>query len=239
MVKKVKKTTKKVLGKGLGALISKRKNIKTKNVSRETNEVLGKVIELNLELILTDKEQPRVIFDQEKLEELALSIKNNGIIQPILVRPVKDKYKIIFGERRFRASKLLGLKTIPAMVENVKDEKAHVIALIENIQRESLNAIEEGEAYKKLIEEGHLTQEELSKRIGKSRSSIANMMRLLKLPNEVKELLIAKKLSMGHVRCLISIDVVDQQIAYAQKAVNEKLSVRDFEKSCLQYWCQG
>ncbi len=232
MVKKVKKSVKKVkkkaLGRGLGALLPK-KSLKTTDVSRETSHVVNKIIELDIKSIKADDMQPRVIFDKDKLEELSVSIKNNGIIQPILVRPDGDQYKIIFGERRFRACKLLNLKTIPAMVETVKDEKAHVIALIENIQREGLNAIEEGEAYKKLIDEGHLTQEALAKKIGKSRSSIANLMRLLKLPQQVQQLLIEKKLSMGHLRCLLSLDIQDKQIAFANKAVNESLSVRELE----------
>ncbi len=232
MVKKAKKNLKKIkkkaLGRGLGALLP-RKSLKTADVSRETSHVVNKIIELDIKSITANDMQPRVIFDKDKLEELSLSIKNNGIIQPILVRPDGDQYKIIFGERRFRACKLLKFKTIPAMVETIKDDKAHVIALIENIQREGLNAIEEGKAYKKLIDEGHLTQDILAKKIGKSRSSIANLMRLLKLPQQIQRLLIEKKLSMGHLRCLLSLDIQDKQIVFANKAVNESLSVRELE----------
>jgi len=226
--KNIKKVKKKALGRGLGALIAK-KQIKNIDVSRETSNVFNKVIDLDLKSIKVDEMQPRVMFEKDKLEELSVSIKNNGVIQPILVRPDGDKYKIIFGERRYRACKFLKLKTIPAMVDNIKDAKAHVIALIENIQREGLNAIEEGTAYKRLIDEGHLTQDELAKKIGKSRSSVTNLMRLLKLPPDVKQMLIEKKLSMGHLRCLLALDIQDKQIVYANKAISENLSVRELE----------
>lgn len=226
------KNTKKVLGKGLRALIPEKKiNTKSLPVKNDDKDIHSNIIEIDIEKIVPDKNQPRVIFEQEKMDELCHSIKNHGVIQPILVRALNDgSYKIIFGERRFRASKMLGKKTIPAMIKEADDQKSHMIALIENIQRENLNAIEEGEAYQKLLTDGHYTQEQLAEKVGKSRSAIANSMRLLKLPSKIQNFLIEKKLSMGHIRCLLSIESDEDQYKLALKAVENDLSVREFEK---------
>lgn len=186
---------------------------------------------LKISLVDPKRDQPRKYFDKEALEQLADSIAENGLLQPILVREYGEgRYQIIAGERRFRASKLAGLSEIPAIVLEKDDKNAAQIALIENIQREDLNPLEEALAYKSLSEEYHMTQEELSKQVGKSRSAIANTLRLLDLPDEILTLVASKELSAGHARTLLGVQETDNMILLAQRAVEEDLSVRVLEE---------
>lgn len=216
------------LGKGLEALFPSNVDIGSlgKNVSRETNE---KIIELKVNEIEPDINQPRKSFDDEKLNELAESIKEHGIIQPIIVTKKDKYYQIIAGERRWRASKKAGLKTIPVIVKNYDERKAKEISLIENIQRQDLNAVEAAKAIKELMEEHKLTQEQLSKTLGKSRSSIANTLRILSLDERVQNLVEEGKLSEGHARSLVSIESPQKQYKLAMDIINLDLSVRDTE----------
>lgn len=207
------------LGKGLGALIPE-ENTEEVNISNK----------ININLIRSNEEQPRKIFDQEKIALLAESIKDHGIIQPIIVRKEDDNYVIVAGERRWRASKLLGLKEIPAVVMELDDRQTLEISLIENIQREDLNPIEEALAYKKLIEEFKLTQEELAAKIGKSRTAVTNSMRLLNLDKRVQNYLIESVISEGHGRALLGVEDGELQYTLAQKIIDESLSVREVEK---------
>jgi len=184
---------------------------------------------LKLSQVEPNRNQPRKQFDQEALEELAGSIKQYGIIQPIVVAKKADYYEIIAGERRWRAAKLAGLKEIPVVVKDYTDKEIAEISLIENIQRENLNPIEEAQAYKTLIEEYDLTQEELSERISKSRTQIANTMRLLKLHEDVQKLLTNGSLSAGHARALLGLEIMEEQLRVAEKIINENLSVRQTE----------
>jgi ParB family chromosome partitioning protein len=225
---KKKKTSKIVLGKGLSALIPQ-KNV-PHSADTDGSQSSRAVQLLDTSRIKADKAQPRVIFEQDRLEELCQSIKHHGVIQPILVRPDGDSFQIIFGERRYRAVKMLGMKTIPAIVEKAPAKKAHILALIENIQRENLNPIEEAEAYRKIMKENRMTQENLAAQMGKSRSGVANILRLLKLPSAVQNLLIQRKLSMGHVRCLLGVSSSEKQYTLAVQAVEEGWSVRELEQ---------
>ena len=215
------------LGKGLNALIPEEvsNNINSK---KEKNKDGVALIDINL--IKNNNEQPRKLFDDEKILELAESIKHNGIIQPIILRKVDSKYVIVAGERRWRAAKLIGLKEVPSIIMDLTDKQVMEISLIENIQRQDLNAIEEANAFKKLISEFNLTQEELSKRLGKSRTAITNTMRLLNLSEGVKQYLIEGVISEGHGRALLSINDAKLQCEIAQKVIDDKLSVRELEK---------
>lgn len=215
------------LGKGLNALIPDEvsNNINSK---KENNKDGVALIDINL--IKNNNEQPRKIFDDEKILELAESIKHNGIIQPIILRKVGNNYIIVAGERRWRAAKLIGIKEIPSIIMDLTDKQVMEISLIENIQRQDLNSIEEANAYKKLISEFNLTQEELSKRLGKSRTAITNTMRLLNLSEGVKQYLIEGVISEGHGRALLSINEANLQCEVAQKVIDDKLSVRELEK---------
>lgn len=187
------------------------------------------IIEVNLEELRSNPYQPRQVFDQEKLEELASSIKAHGVFQPIIIKKSIKGYEIIAGERRVRASMLAGLKTIPAIVRDLNDEQMMEIALLENLQRENLNAIEEAEAYKKLLHTLNLTQEELGSRLGKSRTHITNTLGLLSLPEMVKTLVMKEKISMGHARILSKIENDEQVLMLANRIINEHLSVREVE----------
>ena len=190
-----------------------------------------KISNLKISLVDPKRDQPRKYFDKEALEQLAESISENGLLQPILVREYGEgRYQIIAGERRFRASKIAGLSEIPAIVIEKDDKKAAEIALVENIQREDLNPLEEALAYKALAEEYDMTQEELSKKVGKSRSAIANTVRLLDLPDEVLTLVASKELSAGHARTLLGLNNRDNMILLAQIAVENDLSVRVLEE---------
>ena len=212
------------LGRGLDAIFL------DNTLAEETVHSEEKITKLKISLVDPKRDQPRKHFDKEALEQLAASISENGLLQPILVREYGDgRYQIIAGERRFRASKLVGLTEIPAIVLERDDKKAAQIALIENIQRENLNPIEEALAYKALAEEYDMTQEELSQKVGKSRSAIANFVRLLDLPEEVLTMVASGELSAGHARTLLGVKDKDAMILLAQKTVEEDLSVRVLE----------
>lgn len=214
------------LGRGLDALFLDN-SIEEENIVADEDRIL----KLKISLVDPKRDQPRKYFDKDALEELSASIAENGLLQPILVREYGEgRYQIIAGERRFRASKLAGLTEIPAIVLEKDDRKAAQIALIENIQREDLNPLEEALAYKSLAEEYDMTQEELSLKVGKSRSAIANMLRLLDLPDEILTLVASKELSAGHARTLLGVKDRDNMILLAQRAVEEDLSVRFLEE---------
>ncbi|MDK2984380.1 MAG: ParB family transcriptional regulator, chromosome partitioning protein [Clostridia bacterium] len=213
---------KKGLGKGLQALIPPVSNL-------DNNE--GEVQSIPIDKIKPNYFQPRKNFDEEKLQELADSINEHGVVQPIVVRSYgEDQYELVAGERRWRACRLLNMETIPAIVRDFNDQQVTEIALIENVQREDLNPIEEAWAYKTLLDEFNLTQNELSNRVGKSRSFIANMMRLLNLPVEIQECLSSGQLSIGHARALLPLENIDKQIELAKKIIENELTVREVEK---------
>ncbi len=207
------------LGKGLGALIPQLQEEEIKN----TQEVPVAEIEIN-------PFQPRRTFEPESLKELSESIKIHGVIQPLLVRRINEGYQLIAGERRLRASKLAGLWTVPVVVKDLDDKAVMEIALVENLQREDLNPIEEAEAYQRLIEEFNLTQEEVAKTVGKSRSAITNTLRLLNLPQEIQQLVTDGEISMGHARALLALDSEEKQKEICEKLIKEKLSVRETEE---------
>ena len=207
------------LGKGLGALIPDDIN--------EGNE--GKLM-ISLNKIKSNIDQPRKSFDNEKIAELAESIKNHGIIQPLILKENGGGYIIVAGERRWRAAKMVGLKEVPAIVMDLTEKQVLEISLIENIQRQDLNPIEEALAYKKLLSDFNLTQEELSKRIGKSRTAITNTIRLINLDSRVQQYVIDGIISEGHGRALLSLEDGELQYIYSQKVIDEQLSVRELEK---------
>ena len=212
------------LGRGLDAIF-------LDNSIEEENHGENKVSQIKLSMIDPKSDQPRKYFDKEALEELASSIAENGLLQPILVREYGDsRYQIIAGERRFRASKLAGLSEIPAIVLDKDDRKVAEIALIENIQREDLNPVEEAMAFRALIKEYDLTQEELSEKVGKSRSAIANTMRLLDLPDEILTMVAAGDLSAGHARTLLGVKDRDNMLILADKTIEFDYSVRQLEE---------
>ncbi|MBD9178297.1 MAG: ParB/RepB/Spo0J family partition protein [Odoribacter splanchnicus] len=217
---------KNVLGRGLGALIA---DAAEEPQPREV--VVSAMQELNLADIRPNPFQPRTEFDEEALNELAASIKSIGIVQPITVRTVEGgKYEIIAGERRYRASKLAGLTTIPAYIRKTEDDSLLELALIENIQREDLNAIEVAISYQRLIDECQLTQDALSERVGKKRATIANYLRLLKLPAQIQLAIRDKKISMGHARAIISIEDPDTQFMIFEQILKYDFSVRKVEE---------
>ena len=209
------------LGKGLSALIPEESN----------NDVFdnGRIY-IDINRIKCDSNQPRKNFDEAKIAELAESIKVHGIIQPLILRKKDNNYIIVAGERRLRAAKIAGIKEIPAVIMELSDREILEISLIENIQRQDLNPIEEAEAYKKLLNDFNITQEELSTRIGKSRTAITNTIRLVNLDNRVKQYLIEGIITEGHGRCLLAIDNFDMQYELAQRVIDEKLSVRELER---------
>lgn len=207
------------LGKGLGALIPD---------SGEPNA--NSIIDIKITDIEANDKQPRRAFEDEKLEDLCESIKSHGVVQPIIVRKLENGYQIVAGERRWRASRMAGKKTIPAIIKECSNLEVMELALIENLQREDLNAIEEASAYKSLIEEYNMTQEQISSRIGKSRPAIANALRLLQLPQRIKDLVAEGKISQGHARALLSIQEEKKQLEIAEKIVTDQLNVRQIEK---------
>lgn len=220
---------KKGLGKGLEALIPV--TVAEDKVIKDEAEKEGSLLtEVDINFVTPNHDQPRKEFDKEKLEELSASIKEHGIVEPILVQDRNDHYEIIAGERRWRAAKLAGMKKVPVIVRNYTERQIMEISLIENIQREDLNPIEEALAYKQLMTEYELTQEEVAARVSKNRSTITNSLRLLRLSSKIQDMLIKKLISEGHARALIGIEDEKRQIEIAEKIVKDKLSVRDVEK---------
>lgn len=221
----------KALGRGLEQLFNDEGlNFDTiENSIIEEAKTNDQIVEINLSELRANPYQPRKNFDEEALNELALSIKEHGVFQPIIVKKSIKGYEIIAGERRFRASKLAGMQTIPAIVKDFSDEEMMQIALLENLQRENLTSIEEAKAYKSIIESMNITQDELAKKVGKSRSHITNILGLLKLPASVQDMVLYNKLSMGHARVLSKLD--DPKIVedLAQRVITEDLSVRKLE----------
>ncbi len=207
------------LGKGLGALIPE-------NEDSDKNAI----IEIKVTDIEANEKQPRKAFNDETLSDLSESIKEHGVVQPIIVRKIGNSYQIIAGERRWRASRMAGKRTIPAIVKDCSNLEVMELALIENLQREDLNSIEEALAYKSLIEEYKMTQEDISKKIGKSRPSIANSLRLLQLPEPIKNLIAEGKITQGHARALLAISGEKRQLELADKIIGEQLNVRQIEK---------
>lgn len=211
----------KALGRGINALLSDERN------TFNGEELLN----IDIDLIEPNTEQPRTRFTEDSLEELAQSIKANGLIQPIVVRRKNSKFEIVAGERRWRASQKIGLQKIPAIVKNIKDEKLLELALIENIQRQELNAVEEAKAYKNLIENLGLTQEMIAERVGKNRTVITTFLRLLKLPDDIQKLLEEEKITAGHARALLMTGDENLQRRLAGKIIEMSLSVRETEKA--------
>lgn len=212
---------KKRLGKGLGALISE-----SRSEGREK-----KIVEVYIDEIEPNPYQPREEFDRDSLQELGNSIREKGLIQPVTLRQVEpQKYQLVAGERRWRAAKIAGLKSIPAVINDYTDRQMMEIALVENLQREDLNPIEEAQAYRQMIEEFDMTQEKVAEKVGKSRSSVANMVRLLNLPPRVQIYVSRETLSMGHARALLSLDDSQKQVTAARHIIDRELSVRQTEE---------
>ena len=217
------------LGKGIDSLITDKvkSNIFQDNQGDETNKP---ILSLNITKVEPNREQPRKNFDEDALQELSESIKQYGILQPLLVQDKKTYFEIIAGERRWRAAKLAGLKEVPVIIKDLSDQEIVEISLIENIQRENLNPIEEAWAYKKLLTEFNLKQDEVADRVSKSRAAVTNSMRLLKLDERVQQMVIEDMISTGHARALLPLGDNDKQYSTAQKIFDERMSVRDTEK---------
>lgn len=209
----------KALGKGLKAFLPEEYGILKEE----------RYLELDIEQLKSNPDQPRTTFDPVTLDELAKSIRETGILQPIVVVPEEDHYKIIVGERRWRAAQKAGLKTIPVLIRIMSEEQQHEASLIENLQREDLNPMEIASAYQKMADALALTQQEIAEKVGKDRASVANYIRLLKLPPEVQGMLAESKLSMGHARALLAVDDPELQVSCAQNTIKRGLSVRSVE----------
>ena len=246
------KNEKKGLGRGLGALFgddidiarTRRKqasgtetagNVKDPETGAKDSDVSRETSLIRLSLIEPNSSQPRKVFDEESLKELTESIRAHGVLQPILVQKNGSSYEILVGERRWRAARMAGLKEIPAIVKDVDKQEAAEIALIENIQREDLNSVEEARAYRSLLDEFGLTQEELASRVSKSRTAITNSLRLLQLDKDVLDLVESGELSAGHARAILSINGKRAQYKAAREVINSRLSVRETEKLAKQY----
>lgn len=215
--------SRKALGRGLSALLS--------DSIAETRPG-DDLLEVDIDLIVPNPDQPRTHFDEARLEELAQSIRANGLVQPLLLRRIEGgRYQLVAGERRWRASQLAGLHKVASVVRDVPDDKLLAIALIENIQRQELNPIEEAIAYRRLLQDLGMTQEEVARQVGKDRSSIANALRLLKLPADIQQMLVTGALSMGHARALLALESEEAQMRLAQEVVAGQLSVRETEKA--------
>ncbi|OGX03998.1 MAG: hypothetical protein A3G87_04680 [Omnitrophica bacterium RIFCSPLOWO2_12_FULL_50_11] len=225
---------KKVLGRGLSALIPEGyiKAMETeKEAAPETAELPGAPIrEIEISAIRPNREQPRHRFPEEKIEELAASIREQGILQPVIVKKVDGGFELIVGERRLKAAQRCGLEKIPAIVKDLAEDKLLEWALVENIQREDLNPIEEAQAYVRLIEQRNLSHEEIARKVGKDRSTIANAIRLLRLPNEILEILIEGKLHAGHARAILALPSPEHQRQMARRIAEDRLSVRQVEE---------
>jgi len=223
------------LGRGLDTLIPEKKSIKSSQKSEtsksaEKQEPQNGELMMKINMVEPNRDQPRKNFEEDALLELADSIKQMGVLQPLLVRKRNDYYEIIAGERRWRAAKIAGLKEVPVIIKDYTEQEIVEIGLIENIQRENLNPIEEAMAYKKLLEEFHLKQDEVAERVSKSRTAVTNSMRLLKLNEKVQQMIIDDMITTGHARALLAIDDQEQQYILANKIFDEKLSVRETEK---------
>ena len=230
------------LGRGLDALFPEKtvqsKHQDTKKADNAVNSLISQdkeeknsgVMMVKISKVEPNREQPRKKFDEDSLLELSESIKQYGVLQPLLVSDKKDYYEIIAGERRWRAAKLAGLKEVPVIIKEFSDQEAVEISLIENIQRESLNPIEEAIAFKRLMDEFHLHQDEIAERVSKSRTAVTNSMRLLKLDDRVQQMVIDEMITTGHARALLAIEDKEQQYFFATKVFDEKLSVRETER---------
>lgn len=216
----------KVLGKGLSALITKNPLHGKETSNLDMGQEAAK---LKTTSILPNRFQPRKHYDEAAIEELKSSIKENGILQPIIVRKHGDNYEVVAGERRLRAAKAIGLEEVPVVIKNVSDKDAFVLALVENIQREELNAIEEALGFKRLLDEFQYSQDDIAKSVGKDRSTVTNLLRLLKLPDEIQQQVAGGKLSMGHARALLSLEGASIQKKMAQVIMEKGLSVRQVE----------
>ena len=233
---------KKGLGKGLGAIFGedvvkenkeeteKKAKAKAEAKAAEEMDEQGRILMLKLDLVQPNKEQPRKTFDEEKINELAESIKNYGVLQPLLVQKNDSFYEIIAGERRWRAAKAAGLKEVPAVLKEYSKQEAMEISLIENVQRADLNPIEEALGYRQLIDEFGLTQEEIAVRVAKSRTAITNTMRLLKLDEQIQNMLVQGVITSGHARALLSLEDTQMQLKAAKEILDKKLSVRETER---------
>ncbi|MBR2840828.1 MAG: ParB/RepB/Spo0J family partition protein [Bacilli bacterium] len=226
--------SRRALGKGLEQLFDL-DNLNVENVGEFEKNLYKEVkneeiVELNVDDLRPNPYQPRTVFDEDALRELSESIKENGVIEPIIVKKSIKGYDVIAGERRLKASKLAGNKTIPAIIRQLSDDKMAEIALLENLQRENLTALEEARAYKSLIEKLNITQEQLAKKVSKSRSHITNMLGLLRLPSEVQDMVQDKRLTMGHARTLSKLKDREEIIKMADEIVNEKMTVRNIEE---------
>jgi ParB family chromosome partitioning protein len=232
--KKSSKGLGKGLGRGIGNLIpdddKKEENVVVKEVVKEVVVKEPAETKVRISQIEPNRDQPRKMFDEDALIELSESIKQYGVLQPLLVQKKDNYYEIIAGERRWRAAKLAGIKEIPVVIKDYSDQEVMEIALIENIQREDLNPIEEARAYQRLIKDYRLKQDEVAEKVSKSRAAITNSLRLLKLDKRVQEMVMEGRLSNGHARTIISIEDGDKQYALAQRIFDEKLSVREVEK---------
>lgn len=222
------------LGKGLDILIPQgvlREDSKKKKVSEKVSQE-GETVNfmVKISMVEPNKEQPRKVFDEDALNELAQSIKQHGIIQPLVVVKKEDHYEIVTGERRWRAAQIAGLKTVPIVVKDLTEQEIMEISLIENIQREDLNPIEEAMAYQRLMQEFHMKQEEISQKVSKSRASIANAIRLLKLDKDVQQMLASRQISSGHARALLTLENLDEQYDLATRIIEEGLNVRQTEE---------
>lgn len=223
------------LGKGLESLIpnavgeAKKKEAISQDSGKSSEEKESETI-LKITMVEPNRKQPRKNFDEDSLQELCDSIKQVGLIQPILVQDRKDHYEIIAGERRWRAAKMAGLKEIPVIIRDYSDQEIMEISLIENIQREDLNPIEEAQAYKRLLTEFHLKQDEVAERVSKSRAAVTNSIRLLKLTDKVQQMVIDDMITTGHARALLAVEDPEAQYILAQQIFDQKLSVRDVEK---------
>ena len=233
---------KKVLGRGLSSIFNEDPELKKKNAQQTEDKKAdreGAIELIRISAIEPNRSQPRKNFDDEALSELADSIKRFGILQPLILQKQGRGYRIIAGERRWRAARLAGLKEVPAIIRELKKEDAAEIALIENIQREDLDPLEEARAYKELIEAYGLTQEEVAEKVSKSRAAVANSLRLLQLPETVLEILSAGGLSAGHARCLITLGDADIQLRLAKEIAEKGLSVRETERRAAAYKAQA
>ena len=227
------------LGKGLGALLGAEAEIETRRNPAKTTEKKadsGEIL-VKIRLIEPNRSQPRKNFDPEELETLAESIRQHGVIQPLIVQKEGDHYQIVAGERRWRAARLAGLREVPVLVREYAEQAAAEVSLIENIERKDLNPVEEAQAFKKLIEDYHLTQEELSDRMSRSRTSITNSLRLLKLPEEVQKLLSEGKISQGHAKVLLGMENDEAETLLARRIAEEELSVRETEEA-VRLWAK-